>query len=1783
MSINTRTLFMLGGGITGAYTSDITENPLTGILSTGVGLGMGSFMNIPETSFRSMTKVNMGPEINIDYIKKRELESNIGFNNDVFKNKVDMFYNRTKQPLDERINSYKTRYNISTNIMSPETIVRQIEAKRKLEANYLKRVDKINSKYDNILLNRLNFNNDLLEIKKGNISTSEGRKEAEYYNRAILREERSIQRYLETPKGKSELKSYDFWIEQQKGLRKNLEGRDIYELRNALFNEYTRDGKNFRGLKKRQEYYNKRLHEDKKDLFNPWFRDLKKSNQESLSEFELRSSFLFNDFKTEVNSKRQALIDKQKELYNERLVNLDSWIDNSFSKSLTNSNKRINKYNKRVDKEVLNYTNEQNIYNNLKALLKNSGIKVSDNREDIINAIHSIDDENILRKIDVALNNSNVGFLNQSQLKVKKWDSVYKQTNNLDQITTWFKDKLGNNVIDAENKAKMFFNRAVGGSVILKDGSISFVDKANSERVTIPLTSYNKEGIRYHNMGKGNYSVASQFNPYSSAYVDGLEVNIDGVKRAVTAQDIVKGYDAETMIKHLPEDKPIASVLPKIKSLLHYDSQEAGVRSPDINSQMFINNQDIVDLNTVLKYNEYGEIDSDFPFRKLKQTSTKDLASERQRVFLKLAQELNPEEASHLMDGLSLGNLTSINTKGYDSLALFAPNERGETSVGNRGTKIINKNNNTQILEDLLGSERFNKQFSSSQVLNRLDVYDDKLFNSIATALYGNDIVLGDGAGFYNMGDVDSLRISDKSIIKVPMSNNMAIANQELLLGLTSEEGLSEFLKNNPINITNDPIAFKDNGSKINLNKMYSSGTIVDGFIVDNEIRLVVDSIFDPNTEKNMKFFSVGSKSLNTGIEQNRFEILAELGTAINEGRIKQVGDKVEYNKVLYSNRLDLLGALSKNKRNGTTLISGAGDTGASEVREMLLNGRKGDHIYDLLMKKHSDQKVAAMTSVLFSETKSAVDLTTTLGIEIDKKIREGILDSSFREDFLYHFNTKNFNKTTNKEGFINKVYNLVASSGIVDTYLQGHSLTVGSFNKGASIVGKDNRAKLSWTAIRNLQASGLSKEDLNIFGIKDMEALYELKSISKERRLSNSNINSIIEGKEARFLNIITGGNKPEKRYDLLKSAFGNSVDILENNPYLTYNLAFRNHDIKSLNFSRISTNRSGLYEDFDTNLLKELEKKKLDIFTSDLDYKNALSVKERNTAEKVLTTKLNEYDALTKKMLSGDNNLLKEGLSLYSEKSSIMQVKYIGGNADSYATEELKKGRHTWFISEEDAENKAKQLGVTLEWENIEGKGNLKKPVFIRNNEKIPLASLVTREPAQGPLSSDLISYVVDTTLKENKGNIFVPINSKIYYDAMFGDGDQDTVQTLLGNFQNRTQYDALESKRRPIRQSFFDLQDVISVMKVKGGKKSAKSLYDFETETEHATYRVSGGLKGRNRKTLAAAGTGLAVSYAKALELNLNGEGVSKELTQGRIMIHQLVENLLKSAHLDTDSFQLVNEQDVERLSRMRSGFLGKKGYEGVTIDQYKTELQKTLPKFLGINNIKTDSIKDKNTKDKATNIMNLIIDSEVNKAQIVGNLSFTPLDINEKRFSKNSMEFIDSVNSVIKEAGITDIDLEDGLKHIRKSTGQVANGVYDYLIDVAKSNKGVLFGGLAAMTGIAILGREQPSFSDSRTNSRQHSANMLRSPGSLDNTSQNNTPMGIETNPTKAGYVLPKTFGAKGIKISGEMFNSTSEVYNEYNSLLDTDNIQDQFYNMANSIFGDGIRSARLQTN
>lgn len=1831
MAINPQTAAIIGGAAFGGYTSDIIENPVSGLISTGIGAGMGAFMRLPEASFKDMAKVAVGPTIDMNMVNNAQAPSVQNFEDFIvdFRDKINkrlpsvLTYNTKVDKINNAFNTYSD--GIRQRVQE-EVLRKSGKSNEYFDRKMQKRIDKITSQIES-------RNSHIRSI----IDDRQIRRTAGFYERAANREANAVSRYMDSPRGLAEVSRYDSWINTQKKSRKHLIGKSTDEIREELFDEYLKKHpRSFSGLRSIRDRYNDRVIKDKKDLFNPWHFDLVNSESTDLeTRIQLNNTYL----KSEVDKIKKGIAQ-------ERQSSLDFNSDkiNTYYEREISSEKRLR--DSRLLKLERKFNDRFQMMDKIHSVLKNAGVNIPNDHKQVIDYLNQTTNESILRRVDDLVSNPSMEYVNLNTIKIDRFKSTSKQLkgeNAEKGLVEYFTKNLGNNIEDAQIKAKMFLDRAVGGNIQLKDGTISFTD-VDQKRVSVPLTSYSN-GVRYHNQGDGVYSIAKQFNPYGLGYLGGNEVQIGGEFRKVTATDVIKGFDPEMMISFLDRDTPISSILGNIKSLYHYDSKDTGVRfkgsSSDFisSSDKFLNQQGMIDLSVGLNYNEFGEVNPKFPFRKLKAESGEGIASERVRLLKdKLGLELPPDMAGHLFDGVSMNDLTSINTRGFNSFAAFAPLERNETSVGNRDTLVVNKNSYTKGLEDLMGAEHFGKQFSSSQVVRKLDVQDSKLFNEITSTLFGNDYVLSDGGGFFNMSNPD-FKVKDTSTIKLPIigSTDLKITHPELAVGLRSQQGITEYVKNNPISITNKPIAYDSLGRPIALKNQYTSGKIVDAYSTGKDFRLIVESEFDPNVERNMKFFSTGTKSLNTGVTENNMNLLAEIGTMLNEGAISRNSQGYVLLNGKYVNndvgaiKREAQFRINRAKSNGThipvSLIGAASDTGTETIMHAIRGGLQGNAIYDALIDQGGSKEISALTALMFTEHKAAVDLTATIGVGLDQYreqfrkadamasltgslevtdpsvkplIDNGLLKArgstvtleditkhrqAFNKNFLQTFSADSFLKNGMTTPFLRTAYDLVEKSGAVHLYKSGIGFAIGSMNKGMSIVGAGNRAGMSWNARANLLSSGFTNENLNLFGSKSDRLLYEIRSVMSERNKSPTSINRIINNQESRFLGMLYNTPHAEDRLEMLGKL--DTIDnAIRNSPFLSYNLTYSDHDIKSINFSRISTKRSGMFEKDSGvgHMLKDLDKYKADVVFADTAYRNAKTETEKATTKQGIIDALNTYDEHVKSMFSGDNNLLKSALSLESQHSDIMQVKGIGGSAERFANKMMSKEngyQNIWFLSEEEALHKAKQINGNLEFRDVKGYNNIKQPVIVKNGQDIPLSSLLTREPAQGPLSSDLVQWYVDKSIQSgNRGNAFVSNSSLIYSKGMFGDMDQDTVQTLLGNFNNRSEFDEIEGKRKIVRSTFTDMEGILNAMKIKNSNQKQKTLADFEGNPfAYASYRISSALKGRNRKTLAAASTGLAVAYSKALELEFGHLGVNnKSLLEGRIIGHQLIENLLKSAHLDTDAFGQEQEQVVEKLNRLRNGYLGKPKYTTITAKEYESGLREELPKFLNLH-----SMKDGVNKDRLSGIIDNIVTSEINHSVKVGRNPLTPLDLPEHRYSKDSKAYIEALESIVENSSITNIDYEDASKHLRKASGQLYSGVSDLIFDTLKNNKLVIGGGLAAMAGVAILGRQDPQFTDSRTNSRQHAATMLRSSGEYDAPSINNTPMGQDTNTNKSGYLTPKTFGAKGIRVSGDFVSESEDQYNNFNSMISTDNVEQQAYNMTSALFGDGIRSARLQTN
>ena len=1947
MTFNTKTASILAGGALGAYTSDITDDPLSGLISTGIGATMGGFMKVPSFSIKEMSKVTVGPSVDISLIdgaqppsafSTQELRTNLlnGIERDQkYFNKLQGDLTDSTSYFDEKISSLiqgrnnkldklnKSKGLLNTKIEKSLNWVSDNLAKSSL--NYDKRISwleqaivKSNAAFEAskesiysrevkkgstknhrrvpyymqdknfsglldkwILAQPSNDRDDYIKAGR-NSATERIAGQQDYYDQlAVQRRNKKLELSASTMKREqAKFEALGIFIDGQGRAKvdpsfkqfpdparnmERYESVDSYNRAKWLDNRISSDMAGAVNYEKGRIFNNitegfVRYHAVTDFVSDPTnglnIERLSKTELDQISKsIDIRdhlvdriggySSLTAQDYQSQLDalkSGKEAHLKNLEENYKKRhpKVLRDNFIDalkrgvveqqiheltvNHKADYTELTNKRDAALSKIEDKIKANQSN----YNNMLEYLNSQGTKIND-VDDLKRYIASVTDVNILTKLNQAAKGTLVDLRKVKGLRVEESRNMIKVgPDQVDQLADHFQQVLGHSPELAREKAEMFASRA-NGNIFLKDGTISFTDDVTGKSTTIPLTSYSNDS-RFHYAGNGNYQTVSQFNPYGNFLNSTKKANIDGTLREVVAKDLLVGQDPEMMMKYLPKDTPISSILPNIKSLFHYNSSESGKSVISLGAdfdptktQAFVNSQGIVNLGYTLNTNEYGEIDPTRPFKKLNIIGNNGEISEREKMFNEMISQLGVDSA-HLADGLSLNSLTEIQTKGFDSIAMLGPNERNETGVGNRGYELLQRNSQTEALADLYGEERFNRQFSSSQALAKLDVADSALFNEISSKLYGNDKVLSDGAGFFKLGTQD-LTVKDKAILKIPLAE-AGIHNEQLLAAIQSGN-ISKYLAENNITIGNETLAsLKDRN--ISLNKMYSSGTIVGGYLTENDLRLEVDAIFDPNEQANSKLFSAGTKSLNTGLAETEFERLTGLASLINQNSIT----KVNGNYYLNGNKIDLNSregrdllkkTLHQNKLSSVQMIGNASDTGMKKIMEALSDSGdkphilKGDKVFDALVSSKG-QQIAALTALTFGEHKASVDLMATLGIvyksktnlmfdkaidaarqsggilDINSQMYKDMISSGFvntqgplsitdlnrakkesNKRFTSIFDKQAFLSSKDKLGHLTRAADLLESLEIVSDLKSGRGFAIGSFNKGMSIVGAGNSARMSWNAIANLKASGMTDEQFELFGKRNFGLMYEVRSTINERSISNASVNNTIRGMEGRFASIINSNSDPEKRLELFEKFFGKNSAI-SNNPYLTYNLTDPSSEIKSINFSRITTTRSGFYEKDDgVTLLKDLDKKKVDLMFADLDYKNATTKEKKEAAKSILDKTVKEYISYTSKMYSGDNNLAKEALALESSHSDIMQVKGIGGEAEKYSDKAYAEKRHVWFISEEEAQHKLNQINKELVYKEDTGFKDLKRAGYLGDDGKwIPLASILTREPAQGPMSSDLVEWIVDKDLK-GKGNAYVANNLQYYVKGMFGDMDQDTVQTLLGDFKTSNQFEELNSQRSKVRGSFQEMVPLLDSIKLKGKSEKMKSLADFESEEEYAKYRFASAKKGRNRKMLSAPATGLAVAYSKAMELELGSVGGNEDrLLKGRMLSHQLVENLIKSAHMDTEDFIQSKIQPVEELTNARKNYIGK-GKTHITKEEYESVLRTNLPKFLNIDQLAKDSVEGI----KGRSIMEDLIKSELNQSIKVGNKPMNPMDLAEHR---NKTTFSQVLADMFEASGI-ESDTGSFKDTMRTSSGRVASGMTDIVKDVIKNNKGVLMGGFAAMAGVAILGRDSPSFSDSRENVRQHSSKMLRAPGAYDEPSMNNTPMGMSTNTIKSNYITPKSFSSKNIQVRGDFIQEGIEGYNEFTSLLEPDNIQDQIYNMTNAAFGNGLRSARLQTN
>lgn len=802
-------------------------------------------------------------------------------------------------------------------------------------------------------------------------------------------------------------------------------------------------------------------------------------------------------------------------------------------------------------------------------------------------------------------------------------------------------------------------------------------------------------------------------------------------------------------------------------------------------------------------------------------------------------------------------------------------------------------------------------------------------------------------------------------------------------------------------------------------------------------------------------------------------------------------------------------------------------------------------------------------------------------------------------------FNRDNIIK--DRERYGNQMRQLIEATNIVSDTLGGRSSFIASTQAGGAIVGAGKKAKMSWTAISQLLQSGHSVDDLKHFGNIDKNILYELLSFEGEAGRSKLGVNSLIQGNGLELESMLKA-KSPEERLSTFKNMFGEEIK----SNYLTYNLGYDTGTIKSLNFGLNSSARVGKYNLDGTEVLKELDKARVGILSLDNERTKAKGNKPLvKSLEVQLDRAIEEYQGIKKTAITGENSLMKSAISLYSDLGQTKVAAPIGGqarlfvnalerNADgtlrglvnkafisqghlddvvkqfkavgktgAYLEDPLIKGRtasyktgtkkggykiHQFNIPDHvQTQTQLQEYATSKGFKNLKASyhSDLFVPTFVGpNGTQVPLHASITREPSQSIFTSTINDLVVDRTLKTSS-RTFHTVDGQGIFGAASLDFDFDAPQVLLGDIENRVTYNRLMATQAKAFEDASNTFEFLHELSPKGEDRVVRPVTSFKNIEEFNEYVATADIKGKARKVQSPTVTALAINYMNALDMS---ESISPESkASARIASYRLVENLLKSSHLDTANF-LNSTQSVDVLRLARDEYVNKGG----SAETYKSTFMEHVSRSLGHDG--TDSKKNK----WITEVTEYMADAEVAFAKRVDRKGNTPLDFNR---IANKLGDDEATRQILSASGL--FETESVIS--KASASQLYNNLGDAIVDTFKKNKGVLLGGAAALIGINLIGQSDPSFEESRRNARMHSSQMISAP----RTELDDVP--VMPVAQTSNYITPTSYTSRNVDISA----SRSDQYSSDYSNVGSYEIFDQAKALNDSIFGGGFRAGNIK--
>lgn len=770
----------------------------------------------------------------------------------------------------------------------------------------------------------------------------------------------------------------------------------------------------------------------------------------------------------------------------------------------------------------------------------------------------------------------------------------------------------------------------------------------------------------------------------------------------------------------------------------------------------------------------------------------------------------------------------------------------------------------------------------------------------------------------------------------------------------------------------------------------------------------------------------------------------------------------------------------------------------------------------------------------------------------------------------------------------------------------EGESTHIGSSDTSTIMrLGSGSREKtLSHSGQLHLKMTGgMSSADLALYGDQAPEKIYDLKFSSElavpvDRELT---INSFLDTKDEKykrnFLNRLAITEPQSIDRFLIEE---NVPERIRNQDFLYYAMENNNkQNIRTIPIHKYATERVGEYVLDNGNIVfKGLKKDVSDLIRADQD--------ATKLGESFLETFEEAADNLSKTVkdsfLNSKNVQMKGTIALQVPNSTYALARQTANKEfDDVVGRYARNGFSVIGGSREFALEFLKGQGIDVDLSTLSDfidkdtgllmtqltDGSLEKSIFLEN-----------REPAQSANSvRSAYMYVLPEQYsgKDSKSFVYHSTLDKHYVELMYADQDGDNT-TTYGAKRKLTpeEYNSQKVRQETSARNRNSLIELNELLKIKGktdAEKPLYSIYDLIAETDSTLDQLGfkkdspeyfqhlatkqkerifqGTIKGGVVKTVSPDVTQLAMSLSESAFQMQSYKGVPLTLMDREMMStlgHGLVENLLKTKHIETGTFSKKEQLPVEALISAR------------------------------------DRLSRENTEDNVTNYKKLfreqfdaLIPEEVrpNYAEDVEKLLQADLEnIRNVRESPSNTMHIAKNTTRIREGGVDQIsEITQDIASSRNTTGisQLATetteinierslqvGYNDLLVNAKQNlikNKFPLMVGAGGLALGALITQKDPDFKPSKKAVADTGSMMLAPNVVSQEQSKQSDPMILKNlGKTVTDFVGPET----SLQDISHSVKQTVKIQGSYNNFE-----REMSDNMKEAIFGNTISNVRIE--